>query len=206
MRGKIYARWGKRIVDVGLATVLLTLAFPIMASVGLLVRLKLGPPVIFSQYRSGFEGSTFRLFKFRTMTLERDSTGDLIPDGQRLTPLGRTLRNLSLDELPELWNIMRGDMSLVGPRPLLVDYLPKYSVEQARRHHVRPGLTGLAQVHGRNRLSWQERFELDVWYVDHVSLKLDALILGKTLLAVIRQDNIFPDEGVTMPPFGSEID
>lgn len=191
-------------MDLGLGIVLLLLVSPLMAVIALLIRLRLGSPVMFVQERPGRGGHTFRLLKFRTMTSECDSTGILLPDGQRMVPLGKVIRSLSLDELPELWNVLRGDMSLVGPRPLLVEYLPKYSPEQARRHYVRPGLTGWAQVNGRNSLSWQERFELDVWYVDHISFRLDASILGRTLLAVIRQDGISPEGDVTMPPFSGE--
>lgn len=175
-----------------------------MAVIALLVRLKLGSPVIFVQERPGLGGRTFRLLKFRTMTLECDSTGNLLPDKQRIVALGKVMRSLSLDELPELWNVIRGDMSLVGPRPLLVEYLPRYSPEQARRHSVRPGLTGWAQVHGRNRLSWQERFELDVWYVDHVSFRLDVSILSRTLFTVVRREGISADGDATMPPFSGE--
>lgn len=200
----IYVRWGKRALDLGLGIVLLVLLAPIMAVIALLVRLKLGSPVIFVQERPGLGGRTFRLLKFRTMTSECDSTGNLLPDEQRIVALGKVIRSLSIDELPELWNVIRGDMSLVGPRPLLVEYLPRYSPEQARRHSVRPGLTGWAQVHGRNSLSWQERFELDVWYVDHVSFRLDVSILSRTLFTVVRREGISADGDATMPPFSGE--
>lgn len=200
----MYVRLGKRAVDLVLGTLLLVLVSPIMAVVALLVRLRLGSPVIFVQERPGLGGRTFRLLKFRTMTLECDSTGNLLPDGQRIVALGKVIRSLSLDELPELWNVIRGDMSLVGPRPLLVEYLPRYSPEQARRHSVRPGLTGWAQVHGRNNLSWQERFELDVWYVDHVSFRLDVSIFSRTLFTVMRREGISADGDATMPPFSGE--
>ena len=197
----MYARWGKRALDFSLGIMLLVLVSPVIAVVAILVRLRLGSPVIFVQERPGKGGHTFRLMKFRTMTSECDPAGILLPDAQRMTPLGKTMRSFSLDELPELWNVVRGDMSLVGPRPLLVEYLTRYSPEQARRHSVRPGLTGWAQVHGRNSVSWQERFELDVWYVDNVCFSLDASILGRTLLTVIRRDGISADGDATMPPF-----
>lgn len=169
--------------------------------VGLLVRLKLGTPVFFRQRRPGWRGEIFELIKFRTMTDERDATGKLLPDAQRLTPFGRWLRSTSLDELPELLNVLRGDMSLVGPRPLLVQYLDRYSPRQARRHEVRPGLTGLVQVKGRNALSWDEKFEWDVRYVETQSFWLDLQILLLTLKTVLFREGISAAGDATMPEF-----
>lgn len=192
-------------MDISLGSTLVVLMSPFLVAVALLVRVRLGSPVIFVQERSGLDGRSFKLLKFRTMSTECDSTGELLPDTQRTVPLGRALRSMSLDELPELWNVVRGDMSLVGPRPLLAEYLPRYTPEQARRHSVRPGLTGWAQVLGRNRLPWHERFELDVWYVDHVSFKLDAFILWRTLFTVIRREGISADGNAVMPPFERDV-
>lgn len=196
-----YSRWGKRLLDVVLSGIALILLSPVLAALAVLVRVKLGSPVLFRQQRPGLHGRPFTLLKFRSMSSERDSQGNLLPDADRLGVFGRTLRSTSLDELPELWNILRGDMSLVGPRPLLMDYLERYSPEQARRHDVRPGLTGLAQTSGRNSLSWPEKFSLDVWYVDHVSLRLDTAILWWTLTSVVRRDGISANGEATMPPF-----
>lgn len=179
---------------------LMVLALPLLALYGL-VRTKLGSPALFRQIRPGLHGQPFMLVKFRTMTDEYGSDGELLPDAQRLTAFGRFLRASSLDELPELWNVLRGEMSLVGPRPLLMDYLPLYSPEQARRHEVRPGITGWAQVNGRNALNWNERFNLDVWYVDHHSLWLDLRILWLTLRKVIAREGITAQNEATMPRF-----
>ena len=165
------------------------------------VRRKLGSPVLFTQVRPGLHGKPFRMVKFRTMTDARDASGALLPDAQRLTPFGRFLRSSSLDELPELWNVLRGEMSLVGPRPLLMEYLPLYSPEQARRHEVRPGITGWAQVNGRNAISWADKFALDVWYVDHRSLWLDVRILWLTVRKVLVRDGISAAGEATMPKF-----
>ena len=165
------------------------------------MRLRLGGPVLFSQQRPGLHGRPFQLVKFRTMTQCRDGNGALLPDEQRLTPFGQWLRRSSLDELPELFNILRGDMVFVGPRPLLMEYLPLYSHEQARRHLVRPGLTGWAQVQGRNSLSWEDKFRLDVWYVDNRSLALDLWIVWLTIVTVIRRDGINAVGEATMTPF-----
>ena len=184
-----------------LALVLLLLLSPLMLVTALFVRLRLGGPVLFSQQRPGLHGRPFQLVKFRTMTQRRDGNGALLPDEQRLTPFGQLLRRSSLDELPELLNILRGDMVFVGPRPLLMDYLPLYSHEQARRHLVRPGLTGWAQVHGRNALSWEEKFRLDVWYVDHQSFWLDLRIFLITIWKVIRSEGISAAGEATMAPF-----
>lgn len=184
-----------------LALLLLLLLSPLLLTIALVVRLRLGGPVLFRQQRPGLHGRPFQLVKFRTMTQRRDAVGVLLPDAQRLTPVGQWLRRSSLDELPELLNILRGEMAFVGPRPLLMEYLPLYSPEQARRHDVRPGLTGWAQVQGRNALSWEEKFRLDVWYVDHRSLGLDLRILWLTLATVIRRDGISAAGEATMTPF-----
>lgn len=170
----------KRAIDICLASLTLVLFSPLIVGIAVLVLLTMGRPVLFKQARAGYRGMPFMLFKFRTMREVSDDHGRL-PDGQRLSKLGRFLRKLSLDELPQFWNVWKGEMSLVGPRPLLVDYLPRYSPEQARRHEVKPGITGWAQVNGRNELSWEEKFKLDVWYVDHSSLRLDAKILVLTI-------------------------
>ena len=191
----------KRVFDVLMSLgLMLALSLPLLLLFGL-VRLKLGSPVLFRQVRPGLHGRPFTMVKFRTMTDERGEHGELLPDAQRLTYFGRFLRAASLDELPELWNVLRGEMSLVGPRPLLMEYLPLYSPEQARRHEVRPGITGWAQVNGRNALSWEARFKLDVWYVDHRSGWLDLRILWLTILKVIVRDGISAQGEVTMPRF-----
>jgi lipopolysaccharide/colanic/teichoic acid biosynthesis glycosyltransferase/glycosyltransferase involved in cell wall biosynthesis len=186
----LYPRGGKRALDMVAASVGLVLLLPLVASIALLIRLFLGSPVLFRQRRPGLHGKPFVLVKFRSMSNRRDATGHVLPDDQRLTTLGRFLRGTSLDEIPELWNVLVGDMSLVGPRPLLMEYLPLYTPLQASRHAVRPGITGLAQVKGRNGLPWERRFELDVEYVDHCSLALDAAILARTAAAVICQQGI----------------
>lgn len=182
----------------GMALVLLALPLLLLAC---LVRVRLGSPVLFRQVRPGLHERPFMMVKFRTMTDERGADGELLPDARRLTSFGRFLRATSLDELPELWNVLRGEMSLVGPRPLLMEYLPLYSPEQARRHEVRPGITGWAQVNGRNALSWEERFKLDVWYVDHRSLWLDLRILWLTVRKVIVREGISAQGEATMPRF-----
>jgi lipopolysaccharide/colanic/teichoic acid biosynthesis glycosyltransferase len=166
-----------------------------------LIRYKLGRPVFFCQERPGFQGKPFSMIKFRSMTYECDPEGNLLPDSQRLTSFGQFLRTTSLDELPELWNVLKGDMSLVGPRPLLMEYLPLYNKFQARRHEVPPGITGLAQVNGRNAISWEEKFKLDVWYVDNRSLWLDLKILTLTFKKVIKREGIDAKGGVTMGKF-----
>ena len=183
----------KRLFDILVAATLLLLTLPLMLATALAVRLALGAPVLLRQTRPGKGGIPFLFFKFRTMTEERDGAGRLLPDERRLTPFGRWLRATSFDELPQLVNVLKGDMSLVGPRPLLMEYISLYSPQQARRHEVRPGITGWAQVNGRNALSWEERFRLDVWYVDHWSWLLDARIL---LLTVLR---VFQARGVAQP-------
>jgi lipopolysaccharide/colanic/teichoic acid biosynthesis glycosyltransferase len=191
----------KRLFDfVAASLALLMLALPLLA-LAWLIRRKLGSPVLFSQVRPGLHGKPFLMVKFRTMTDVRDASGALLPDAQRLTPFGCFLRSSSLDELPELWNVLRGEMSLVGPRPLLMEYLPLYSPEQARRHEVRPGITGWAQVNGRNAISWADKFALDVWYVDHRSLWLDLRILWLTVRKVLVRDGISAPGEATMPKF-----
>lgn len=179
---------------------LIALALPLLLLV-YLVRRKLGSPVFFRQVRPGLHGQPFEMIKFRTMTDARDASGSLLPDNERLTAFGRFLRSTSLDELPELWNVLKGDMSLVGPRPLLMEYLPLYSPEQARRHEVRPGITGWAQVNGRNAISWEEKFALDIWYVDNQSLWLDVKILYLTLKAVLQRKDISAVGEATMSKF-----
>jgi lipopolysaccharide/colanic/teichoic acid biosynthesis glycosyltransferase len=202
----LYRRYGKRLLDLTLTLPALALSLPALVVIAALVRLDLGAPVLFRQMRPGLNGRPFPLIKFRTMTDARDASGQLLPDEQRLIPLGRALRRLSLDELPELLNVLRGEMSLVGPRPLLARYLDRYTPAQARRHEVRPGITGWAQVHGRNALTWEEKFALDVWYVDHVSLWLDLRILWRTLLVVLRREGISAPDHSTMPEFTGSAD
>ncbi|MGA2596470.1 MAG: sugar transferase [Bryobacteraceae bacterium] len=178
------------------------LAFsPLMLSLACLIRLRMGSPVLVRQIRIGYRGRQFRFLKFRTMTNARDSFGRLLPDERRLTPLGRFLRASSLDELPQMWNVLKGEMSLVGPRPLLPEYLPRYNARQRRRHDIKPGITGWAQVNGRNALTWERKFDLDVWYVDNWSLSLDVKILWMTLLKVIRREGISQHGHATMPEF-----
>ena len=191
----------KKIFDVTVALGALAILSPVLGVVAIIVRAQLGAPVLFCQTRPGLQGKPFSILKFRTMTNARDAQGNLLPDAQRLTRFGRFLRSTSLDELPELFNVLRGDMSLVGPRPLLMAYLPLYSAEQARRHEVRPGITGWAQVNGRNALSWEEKFAMDVWYVDHRSLWLDMKILVLTVRKVLARDGISAAGEATMPRF-----
>ncbi|HEY1791823.1 MAG TPA: sugar transferase [Opitutaceae bacterium] len=191
----------KRSVDLGLVILTAPLWVPLMMAVAVLVRVNLGQPVFFRQRRPGFKGRIFELVKFRTMRNDRDPGGRLLPDAERLTGFGRWLRATSLDELPEIWNVLRGEMSLVGPRPLLIEYLGRYSARQSRRHDVRPGLTGLAQVMGRNSLTWDEKFEWDVRYVETRSFWLDLLILGRTVKAVIFREGISASGEATMPEF-----
>ncbi len=191
----------KRLLDiVASACALLVLALPLLVVVWM-VRRKLGSPVFFTQVRPGLHGKPFEMVKFRTMTDARGPDGELLPDAVRLTRFGRFLRATSLDELPELWNVLKGDMSLVGPRPLLMEYLPLYSPEQARRHEVRPGITGWAQVNGRNAIGWEDKFTLDVWYVDHRSLWLDIKILWMTVKKVLVREGISADGEATMGRF-----
>jgi len=194
--------FNKRLIDICLSTLALVLLSPLILAIAVLVWLTTGRPVLFKQLRAGYRGKPFTLFKFRTMREDCDAAqGRPLPDSKRLSKLGNLLRQLSLDELPQFWNVWKGEMSLVGPRPLLVDYLPRYSPKQARRHEVKPGLTGWAQVNGRNALSWDERFELDVWYVENWSLGLDARILWKTIRKVFQREGISLDGHATMPEF-----
>jgi sugar transferase EpsL len=188
-------------MDLALTVLTLPLWGPLVLVLAVVVRLKLGSPVFFRQLRPGFRTRPFNLIKFRTMTDQRDANGALLPDHVRLTPFGRFLRSTSLDEIPELLNILRGEMSLVGPRPLLMQYLDRYSPRQARRHDVPPGLTGWCQINGRNALSWDEKFELDVWYVEHRSIWLDIKILFRTTLSVLKREGISAPGAATMPEF-----
>ncbi len=197
----LYRRLGKRFLDLTLCSTVLALFWPVLLLLFWLVRRKLGSPALFSQPRLGKDGRVFTLYKFRSMTEERDASGQLLPDSARLTRFGRFLRSSSLDELPELYNVLVGDMSLVGPRPLLVRYKDRYSPEQWRRHEVLPGLTGLTQVSGRNLLSWEDKFRLDVYYVDHQSFWLDCSILFKTALKVVVREGISAPGSDTSPEF-----
>lgn len=191
----------KRVLDLLASVILLALLALLIAVIAAAVRLKLGSPVLFRQVRPGLHGKPFTILKFRTMVDDRDGDGRILPDEERLTSFGRLLRSSSLDELPELWNVLRGDMSLVGPRPLLMQYVTLYTPEQMRRHDVRPGLTGWAQVNGRNSLDWEDKFQLDTWYVDHQSLRLDIRILFLTAKSVLGQSGISHAESATMPEF-----
>ncbi|MED3550860.1 sugar transferase [Cytobacillus praedii] len=184
----------KRLMDFMIALIGLIILFPFMLLITILVKWKLGSPILYKQQRPGLNGVPFFLYKFRSMSNEKDSTGRLLPDHIRLTPFGSFLRQYSLDELPQLINVIKGDLSLVGPRPLLMEYLPLYSEEQARRHLVRPGITGWAQVNGRNSITWEEKFALDVWYVNNQSLFLDIKILLLTIIRVLRSDNVHINE------------
>ncbi|MEO8056666.1 MAG: sugar transferase [Acidobacteriota bacterium] len=197
----LYRASGKRCIDVFVAATGLVVLSPVLLIAAAAVRLGMGPSVLFRQTRPGLFGAPFEVLKFRTMRNARDASGRLLPDAERLTRFGAFLRRTSLDELPQLWNVLRGDMSLVGPRPLLMEYLPLYSPEQVRRHEVRPGLTGWAQVNGRNALSWEEKFRLDVEYVTHYSLRFDMRILLKTVLAVVTGRGVAAEGSATMPAF-----
>jgi sugar transferase EpsL len=197
----------KRAFDLIATAAGLLVLLPLLLVLAALIRIKHGAPILFRQSRPGLNGTAFELLKFRTMTDARDRNGNLLSDADRLTGLGHFLRSTSLDELPELWNVLRGDMSLVGPRPLLMEYLPLYSEEQARRHEVRPGITGWAQVNGRNAISWEEKFALDVWYVDNQSFWLDIKILWLTFWRVVKRDGISAEGEATMPKFtGNHIE
>ena len=191
----------KRVFDVVVSATALVVLAPVMGLIALAVWRTMGRPVLFRHVRPGLHGKPFVMYKFRTMRDLRDAEGKLLPNEARLTPFGRWLRSTSLDELPELLNVLRGEMSLVGPRPLLMEYLDRYTPEQARRHEVKPGITGWAQIHGRNNLSWDERFKLDVWYVDNWSLWLDVKILWRTLWVVLRREGISAQGHATMPEF-----
>lgn len=197
----MYPNLIKRLFDFLIALTALILLSPVLALVALLVRWRHGAPIVFSQLRPGLDGVPFRMFKFRTMTTERDDNGVLLPDVDRLTGFGRILRSTSLDELPELWNVLRGEMSIVGPRPLLMEYLPLYTPQQAHRHNVRPGITGWAQVNGRNAISWEEKFAFDVWYVNNLTFFLDLKIIAQTILKLVQRDGISQEGHATMEKF-----
>ena len=196
-----YRKYGKRIFDLCLTIPAFVVLSPVMGVTAVLVAVKLGRPVLFTQKRPGYQEKIFRMYKFRSMTDERDKDGNLLPDEVRLTPFGEKLRSTSLDELPELLNILKGDMSLVGPRPLLVQYLPLYNKRQHRRHDVRPGITGLAQINGRNSISWEEKFEYDVQYAKHVTFFGDLKILFETVFKVLKREGINSENSATMEDF-----
>jgi len=199
----LYRRWGKRFFDLVLASMMLMFFSPIMAVIALLIRVKMGKPILFRQERPGLHEKPFTIYKFRTMTEEKDLKGNLIPSSERLTNFGKIIRSLSLDELPELWNVLQGDMSIIGPRPLLLEYLPHYSERQALRHNVLPGISGWAQINGRNVLSWKDRFELDLWYVENVSFWLDVKIILVTIKSVFFRIGITPPNSEVMTRFDS---
>jgi sugar transferase EpsL len=196
-----YPTWGKRVLDLLVLAALSPVVVPLLAVVALAARLQMGCPIFFRQLRPGCKATPFTLLKFRTMNFDRDTTGSLLSDDKRLTGFGKFLRRYSLDELPQLWNVLRGDMSLVGPRPLLMQYLARYTPEQARRHDVKPGMTGWAQVNGRNAISWEEKFVLDQWYVDHLGFILDIKILLKTVHKTIGSHGISQPGHVTAEEF-----
>ncbi|ULT56782.1 sugar transferase [Neobacillus drentensis] len=200
-KGSFYRRFIKRLMDFLLSLVSIIVFSPVFLVLAILVRVKLGSPVLFTQNRPGLNEKIFKMYKFRTMTDERDEDGELLPDSVRLTKFGRFLRSTSLDELPELYNILKGDMSFIGPRPLLVQYIPLYNVTQKRRHEVRPGLSGLAQVSGRNAISWEEKFNLDVEYVDNVSFLGDWKIILLTIIKVFVKEGINSETAATVEPF-----
>ena len=201
MFNRLMANTMKHFTDFTAAFLALLLLSPLLLILMVLVRLKLGSPIFFTQVRPGLHGKPFKMIKFRTMTDACDADGNLLPDNIRLTAFGRFLRSTSLDELPELWNVLKGDMSLVGPRPLLMEYLPRYTPEQARRHQTRPGITGWAQINGRNAISWEAKFKLDVWYVDNQSFWLDLKILALTIKKVFVREGISAAGEATMPKF-----
>lgn len=204
-RGGIYRRYIKRPMDVLLSLIALIVFSPLLLAIAILVKIKLGSPVIFKQQRPGLNEKIFTIYKFRTMTDKKDENGKLLPDGERLTKFGRWLRSTSIDELPELINIIKGDMSIVGPRPLLIKYLPLYTAEQKRRHEVRPGLSGLAQVNGRNAIGWDDKFNLDVEYVNNVSFMVDWKIIFKTLEKAFMREDINAETATTMESFKGSI-
>lgn len=191
----------KRILDILASLTALIILMPFLLFLAFVIRIKLGSPVLFTQVRPGYKGRLFKMVKFRSMSDARDSAGDLLSDVERLGQFGRLLRSSSLDELPELWNVLKGEMSLVGPRPLLVEYLPLYSKEQMRRHDVRPGITGWAQINGRNAITWDEKFNLDIWYVDHATMMLDLKIIRLTVMKVFVRDGIQQQGSVTAEKF-----
>ena len=200
----MYKNFFKPLFDRVLALILIILFLPVMAVVAILIYLWDGRPVIFTQERPGYKGKIFKIYKFRTMTNEKDKNGNLLPDEERLKGVGKIIRSLSLDELPQLFNVLKGDMSFVGPRPLLVEYLELYDEEQKRRHDVKPGITGLAQVMGRNAISWREKFKYDVYYVDNVSFLLDMKILFLTVLKVLKREGISQEGRATMEKFNGK--
>ena len=197
----MYRNGIKRALDIVCALLALIVFCWLYAILAILVRVKLGSPVLFKQDRPGKDGKVFRLYKFRTMTDAKDENGELLPDEVRLTKFGQKMRSLSLDELPEAINILKGDMSVIGPRPLLVKYLPRYNEHQARRHEVRPGLSGYAQVNGRNALTWEEKFDMDVWYVDHISFALDVKLLVQTVAVALKREGISSETSATIEEF-----
>lgn len=196
-----YSRLVKFILDRVVAAIALLFFSPVLLIVALAIYIHMGSPILFTQMRPGKDGCIFTFYKFRTMTNDRNPDGNFIPDEQRLTTLGQFLRETSLDELPQLWNVLKGDMSFVGPRPLLVQYLDRYTSEQTRRHEVKPGITGWVQVNGRNNLNWEEKFQLDVWYVDHWSIWLDIKIISLTIIKVVLREGISKEGYATMPEF-----
>jgi general glycosylation pathway protein len=201
---KVYRLFLKRIIDIFLSLVFILLFWWLYIVIAILVRKKLGSPVLFKQKRPGLNEKIFTMYKFRTMTDKRDANGNLLPDKDRLTKFGKFLRSTSLDEIPEIWNVLKGEMSLVGPRPLLVEYLSKYTKDEKRRHEVRPGITGFAQVNGRNNTTWEERFKNDIYYVENISFLLDLKIIIKTILKVIKKSDINQSETETMKNFLEE--
>ncbi len=200
----MYRNCIKPIIDFFLAIILLILLSPLMILISIFIYFSMGKPVLFKQKRPGYKEKIFTLYKFRTMTNEKDKNGNLLPDEKRLTKVGKIIRNLSLDELPQLFNVLKGDMSFVGPRPLLVEYLPLYNDRQRKRHEVKPGITGLAQVMGRNALTWKEKFEYDVYYVENLSFWLDLKIILLTILKVLKREGISPENRVTMEKFNGK--
>jgi sugar transferase EpsL len=198
---EFYASYGKRLLDLALAVPALIVFVPLFTVIALCVRLKIGSPVFFRQHRPGLYGKTFTLLKFRTMTQACDASGNLLPDAERLPDFGRFLRSTSLDELPELINVLRGEMSLVGPRPLLIRYLPRYTPEQARRHEVKPGVTGWAQINGRNAITWEEKFTFDAWYVENRSFGLDVKVIALTFWKIIKREGVSGAGQATMEEF-----
>lgn len=199
--GELYRRYGKRALDLAVAVPAAAVAAPVVVGCAVAVAATMGRPVFFRQRRPGLRGEPFDIVKMRTMTNARDASGNLLPDAERLTMLGDWMRRLSVDELPQLWNVLEGSMSVIGPRPLLVRYLDRYSPEQARRHDVKPGITGWAQVNGRNALSWEQKFAHDVWYVDNVSLLVDLSILARTAVKLIERTDVSARGHATMPEF-----
>ncbi len=197
----MYRKFGKRFFDLVLVIPGLILISPMLLLVAIVAKFKIGSPVLFQQERPGIHGKIFRMIKFRSMRNDRDANGELLPDEVRLVPFGKLLRATSLDEFPELWNVIKGEMSLVGPRPLLAKYLDRYNPTQARRHEVRPGITGWAQINGRNAITWEEKFDYDVWYVDNLSFFLDVKILALTVLKVFKRSGTSAEGHVTMPEF-----